>query len=183
MQSRVFRWGFLSRWATCLVVTAAVSGCDAAPEERGAELRSGEFDDESKDGVPQPNSVEDIDGGVNIGCPECGSHWTIVGGILAVYLAPDLGDAILPLSDHGTLRFKDKLGHFTKDDVHQGQGDYKGYTIEIRSFSKPVAEAHDIPGGRETAELRVHHQSNPVFVHLRYVDDDSSLFADPPAFE
>ena len=184
MQSRLLRWGFLSRCATATAVAAVFPGCDNTPEEQGAELRSGEFDDGNGGGGPQASSIADsIDGGVNINCPECGSHWTVEGGIPAIYLVSELGDGILSVATSGTLRFSGKLGSFTEDDIRQDEENDKGYIIEIHTFSSYEPGASEKPIDLGTGVVRLQHEATPVFVHLPYVDNKTKLFADPPVFE
>jgi len=165
----------------------SLPGCDAAEQGRDDSFRV--YDGEGEcEGEPQPAVIDATRGGPVIKCPECGSHWTIAGGsnggidggVVAVYLDPELGRSLLSLAEKGTLRYRDKRGEFTW--THRGPA--KGYTLEVRPFSsshkgdRPATEGCD----QKDAVLSIVHDANRIEVCLSYVNNHNGEFEDPPIF-
>lgn len=164
-----------------LAAAALLPACDdAEPLAEDVSFRSAEDQDDGGD--PEPSSLgDDIFGGVDIRCPECGSHWTSEGEIVAVYLSEKFGSSILALTGTGTLRYQGTRAHFSKDNVRRTG---KGFTIEFPARLVATSEVAE-PGCLDApvAELSFAYEAVPVRAELRYVNNTSGDFDDPPCLE
>ena len=160
-------------WSSCgrFLLLGSLAGspaCEAPQDEDAAYLRS--LDD------AEDEDFDATKGGVIINCPECGSHWTIEGGIVAVYLDADLGARIMPLADAGTFSRSLWRGQF---DSYQ-DGPLNGYTIEIDPILSGYIDPEFDHLALEDAVLRVPYGEVFVDIRLRYVNNDKRGFDIPP---
>lgn len=208
MELHPFRWVCLSRYAVALAVVAALPGCDAEQEDN-VSLRCGDVEEpeldldedlldedlldedlEGPDASDEPNSeaLEHFKGAPDLNCPECGSHWTITNGanggledgIVVVYLDKRLGESITSLTNAGSLRYGRALTGF--EGYILDERPLGGYIIPIGPFSTHEFEPADQPAvlRRESATLSIHHEKILMGLRLRYVNNETRIFEDPP---
>jgi len=181
MRIQVLGWGLLSPWVVAFGIAAPLSGCDDAQQDDDVSFRADEFDDDSAGGLPEPAATAVTKGAPVSGCPDCGSHWTVVGENTIVHLAKEVGDGVLDLSKIGDVFY---LGGYGTVDPTEAQAFGDGYSILVRSRAEHASDALEpdyiFP---RRAVVRFEHEGTPVDVRLRFFDSETKLSADPPGFE
>ena len=154
--------------------------CDTAQEEDELSFRSVGADGQG------PNcgtvlAAEEAKGAPVSSCPDCGSHWTMVGNSIVVHLAAEVADGVLDLATSGDFFYGGKYGSVTPEEA-RCFGD--GYSMlvhpEVKYASELAEPDYAFP---RRAVLRLVHGKAIVDVRVPFIDNKTKLLADPPAFE